>query len=153
MSLKFWKLRLGPCLLPQPASLLCFPPPVPCAARPPRWVAPGQIQLRLRFTWRPHKPLDPLPPCAGAPFPRHAAQNLLAAATSPPPWPEQRSTPDPHLSRASASLEVPQRVPLALSHAPCPVSPNQRRRSSVTPASSTPQRSRHCSSPPPALTP
>jgi len=34
---------------------------VSCAARPPRLDAPGQIQLRLRFTWRPHELLDPAP--------------------------------------------------------------------------------------------
>jgi len=46
---------------PSPVCLSALSPPVPCAARPPRWDAPGQIQLRLRFTWRPHELLDPAP--------------------------------------------------------------------------------------------
>ena len=101
---------------------------MPCAARPPRWDAPGQIQLRLRFTWRPHELLDPLPPRAGAPSRRHAAQNLLAAATSPPPWPEQSSTLDSHLARASTPLETQHRNPLALSLALYPKPAEHRRR-------------------------
>ena len=72
--------------------------------------------------------LTALLPRAGAPSLSHAAQNLLAAATSPPPWPEQRSTPDSHLARASASLETQHRNPLALSLAFYPEPAEHRRR-------------------------
>ena len=105
MSLKFWKFRLGPCLLPQPASLLCFPPPVPCAARPPRWDAPGQIQLRLRFTWRPHELLDPAPRALELPPFATPPPKLRAAATSPPPWPEPAAAPRTPNSRALRNPE------------------------------------------------
>ena len=133
-SLKVLKFRLGPCLLPQLPSLLSLT--ADSATPPPRWVAPGQLQLRLCFalasTRRAPAPRRPLPSRWTSPPFATPPPKLRAAATSPPPWPEQRSTPDPHLSRASAPLEVPQRVPLALSHAPCPDSPNQRRRPPAT---------------------
>ena len=74
---------MGPCLLPQPASLLCFPPPVPCAARPPRWDAPGQIQLRLRFTWRLHELLDPPPYALEPPLSRHATPPRTSSRLPP----------------------------------------------------------------------
>ena len=54
-----------------PAPLLPAPPTAP-RRPPPRWVAPSQVRLRLRFTWRPRKLLDPLSPRAGASTPRHA---------------------------------------------------------------------------------
>ena len=54
-----------------PAPLLPAPPTAP-RRPPPRWVAPGQVQLCLRFTWRLHKLLEPLPPRAGASSLRHA---------------------------------------------------------------------------------
>ena len=97
-SLKFWKFRLGPCLLPQHASLLCFPPPVPCAARPPRWDAPGQIQLRLRFTWRHHELLDPAPYALVPPPFATPPPKLRAAATATPPWRARCSTKDPQFA-------------------------------------------------------
>ena len=149
----FWKFRLGPFPLP-PAPLLSLAADRRRhAARPPLWAAlPRHLPPASFHASRPSSS-TPSSFALDLPSLRHAPPKLRAAATSPPPWPGQDRARRSFLSRASASLEVPQRVPLALSHAPCPVSPNQRRRSSVTPASSTPQRSRHCSSPPPALTP
>ena len=61
---------------------------------------PGQVRLRLRFTWRPRKLLDPLSPRAGASTPRHATptspepprgRHRDAAVASSPQSPSPRS--------------------------------------------------------------
>ena len=61
---------------------------------------PGQVRLRLRFTWRPRKLLDPLSPRAGASTLRHATpmspkpprgRHRDAAVASSPQSPSPRS--------------------------------------------------------------
>ena len=88
---------------------------------------PGQVRLRLSFTWRPRKLLDPLSPRAGVSTPRHATPASSAAATSPSPWPAQCSTPDPHLACAPAPGEPPLHFLLISSPAPHPNIPEHRR--------------------------
>ena len=76
------------------------------------------------------------------------AQIEPPAATSPPPWPLQRSTPDPYLARAPA-LKVPQQtVPLVLLPFPHSQTSERRRRPNRTTASRA-HRGAHSSSLPP----
>ena len=92
---------------------------------------PGQVRLRLRFTWRPRKLLDPLslalepPPHATPP---RRAQNFLAAATATPPWRARCTTPGRQLARAPASGEPEHSILCALSLAPRSGSPERHRR-------------------------
>ena len=130
----FWKLQIDP-FSPSPVCLSALSPPVPCAARPPRWDAPGQIQLRLRFTWRPHELLDPPPYALEPPLPRHATPPSPAVATATPPWPVQRSTPGPQLARAPASGEPEHSILCALSLAPRSGSPEHHRLRHYRPSS------------------
>src|SRR6185503_5795025 len=117
-SLKVLKFRLGPCLLPQLPSLLSLTadsatPPAAALGRP----RPTPTSPLLRAGVHASRPSSSTPSSFALDLPSllHAAQNLHAAATSPPPWPEQHSTPASHLARASAPLETQHRNPLTLS--------------------------------------
>ena len=98
-SLKFLEIAFRSLSSSLACLLLCFPPTAP-RRPPPRWVTPGQVRLRLRFTWRPRKLLDPLSPRAGASTPRHATptspepprgRHRDAAVASSPQSPSPRS--------------------------------------------------------------
>ena len=120
---------------PSPVCLSALSPPVPCAARPPRRDAPGQIQLRLRFTWRPHELLDPAPYALVPPPFATPPPKLRAAATATPPWRARCTTPGRQLMRAPASGEPEHSILCALSLAPCSGSPEHYRLRHYRPSS------------------
>ena len=124
------------------------------AARRCSGPAAGQLQLRFRFTWHLHKPLEPHSPRVGAPSLRHAAQNRLAAATATPPWPEPAAAPRTAISRARASApeKTLHSVSLALSLFPCLDTPERRRRSTERWRASSPPSSRASIAAPPKST-
>ena len=112
-----------------------------CRAPPARHSGPaaGQLQLRLRFTWHLHKPLEPHSPRAGAPSLRHAAQNHLAAATATPPWPEPAAAPRTAISgarlssRQDPSFRFPRPLALSLPRHPGTPPPLHRTPASLKP--------------------
>ena len=110
------------------------------AARRRSGPAAGQLQIRLRFTWHLHKPLEPHSPRAGAPSLRHAAQNRLAAATATPPWPEPVAAPRTAISRArlssrkDPSFRFPRPLALSLPRHPGTPPPLHRTPVSLKPA-------------------
>ena len=131
----FLKLRLGPCLPPLSVSLCSLSPPTAPRRPPPRWVAPGQVRLRLRFTWRPHELLDPAPRALELPPFATPPPKLRAAATATPPWRARCTTPGRQLARAPASGEPEHSILCALSLAPCSGSPEHYRLRHYRPSS------------------
>ena len=99
-SLEFSDIAIRPPFSFLPAPLLPAPPTAP-RRPPPRWVTPGQVRLRLRFTWRPHALLDPAPRALELPPFATPPPKLRAAATPTPPWRARCSTKDPQFARAS----------------------------------------------------
>ena len=105
-SLKFWKLRLGPCLLPLSVSLLltadsATPPAAALGRLPAPLPAPRGFHASPRNSPPPFA-IALVPPPFATP-PRRGS----AAATSPPPWLARCSTPDRYLARAPQLQERP----------------------------------------------
>jgi hypothetical protein len=130
-----------------PSALLLLPPPTAGAAS--RVPHPATFPSHASPSTSPTSaPLFPWP------LPRWTRpRRRRAVATELLPWPAPHRAPNSYVARASAPLGAPRPILALHSPAPRPYTPERRRPSSVTPASSVSPWTRCCRPPPPEPAP